>query len=122
VYEVDSGKRTKLVRKISNGPCKKDELDNYWKDDGDKLGAKCKDHMGKMFGHLVGADAVAGSKNLLVLLRGPRLGEFAILDPKTLTEKKAIKMPWCGVDGAAASGGPAEDAADKDAKVAPKPA
>src|SRR5207244_12892553 len=30
IYEVDTGKRTKLVRKISNGPCKKEELDLYW--------------------------------------------------------------------------------------------
>jgi hypothetical protein len=95
IYETDSGKRTKLVRKISNGPCKKDELESYWADQDDKVGKKCKDHMAKMFGHLEGADMVAGKKNMLALLRGPRLGELAVLDPKTLTEKKAILMPWC---------------------------
>jgi len=28
-------------------------------------------------------------------LRGPRLGELAVIDAKTLAEKKSIKMPWC---------------------------
>jgi hypothetical protein len=120
VYEVDNGKRTKLARKISNGPCKKEELAGYWQEDLDKVGAKCKDHMSKMFGHLVGADAVAGSKNLLVLLRGPRLGEFAILDPKTLTEKKAIKMPWCAEMAGGATGGGDDAADDKEAPKAEK--
>ena len=92
-YEADSGKRAKLVRKLAKSPCKPAETEAYWK--GDEVPAKCKDHMEKNFAHLVGADAVAGSKNLLVLLRGPRLGELAVLDAKTLAEKKAIKLPWC---------------------------
>jgi hypothetical protein len=56
---------------------------------------KCKDFVSKNFSHLVGADAVAGTKNLLVLLRGPRLGELAVLDAKTLAERRTIRMPWC---------------------------
>ena len=46
-----------------------------------------------------GATAVMGSKSLLVLLRGPRLGELAVMDPKSLAEKRAIKLPWCEAGG-----------------------
>lgn len=102
IYEVDTSKRSKLVRKLTKPPCKNDELDAYWHDNTEALTPKCKEHMEKNFEHLVGATAVAGSKNFLVLLRGPRLGELAVLDAKTLAEKKVIKLPWCGAGGDAA--------------------
>jgi hypothetical protein len=105
VYEIDTGKRTKIVRKLSASPCKKDELDAFWHDPAAQTSPKCKEYMSKNFEHLVGADAVAGTKNLLVLLRGPRLGELAVIDAKTLAERKAFKMPWCD-----AAGGGAEKA------------
>ena len=94
-YEVDSGKRAKIVRNVSNGPCKKPEADAYWGEGSAEIGQKCKEHMTKTFGHLIGADAVAGKTNLLALLRGPRLGELAVLDVRNLSEKKLIKLPWC---------------------------
>jgi hypothetical protein len=94
-YEVATGKRAKLVRKLPKSPCKADETEAYWADKSDKVPAKCKDHMTKTFAHLVGADAVAGKKNLLVLLREPRLGELAVMDAKTLAESRAIKLAWC---------------------------
>lgn len=99
IYESDSGKRSKLVRKLPANPCKKDEAEAAWRDGGASASPKCKDYVQKNFAHLVGADAVAGSKNLLVLLRGPRLGELAVIDAKTLAERKAIKMPWCDAAG-----------------------
>ena len=95
-YEVATGKRTKLVRTIKSGACKKDEEEAFWKENDAGMSPKCKEYMGKTYGHLVGATAVAGSKNFLVMLRGPRLGELAVMDSKTLAEKKSIKMPWCG--------------------------
>lgn len=104
-YEVDTGKRTKLVRKLPKVSCKPTELDAFWKD-GDKVTDKCRASIMKASGYLMGADAVMGSKSLLVLLRDSRLGELAVLDAKTLAEKKAIKMPWC--EGAAA-----DDKSDK---------
>ena len=107
-YEADTGKRAKLVRKLAKSPCKAADTAAYWNDD--EVPAKCKDHMEKNFAHLVGADAVAGSKNLLVLLRGPRLGELAVLDAKSLAEKKAIKLPWCEEGG---GDGDAEEAPAK---------
>lgn len=127
VYETANGQRSKLVRKLSKPPCKNEEVDAYWKDENDKVTPKCKDALQKTFGPLQGATAVAGSKNFLVMLRGSRLGELAVLDAKTLAEKKAIKLPWCtggdgGAKGAAIEGGggaKADDAmADKDEKVA----
>jgi hypothetical protein len=104
-YDIDTGKRAKIVRKLPAGPCKKDELDASWRDPGAQVAPKCKEYISKTFAPLVGADAVAGSKNFLVLLRGPRLGELAGVDAKTLSEKKTIKMPWCDAAGGAPAAG-----------------
>lgn len=113
-YEVETGKRAKIQRKVSNGPCKGNEAETWW-NEGGEVPAKCKDHMVKAFGHLIGADAVAGKTNLLVLLRGSRLGELAVLDVKNLTEKKSIKLPWCEVGGdeGGAADSPKADKAEK---------
>ena len=120
IYETETGKRTKLVRKLPASPCKKEELDAVWHDPAAAVGAKCKDFVAKNYAHLIGADAVAGTKNLLVMLRGPRLGELAVIDSKTLAERKAIKMPWCGGGGAGgvASGLVAPDSGGPHAKPA----
>ncbi|MBA3452376.1 MAG: hypothetical protein H0T42_04685 [Deltaproteobacteria bacterium] len=117
IYEGDSGKRSKLVRKLTKPPCKADELTAYWAGN-EGVGPKCKDHMAKNFDHLVGATAVAGSKSLVVTLRGPRLGELGLVDPKSLAEKSSLKLPWCG-GGAATAGA---EAADGSAKMADKAA
>jgi hypothetical protein len=117
-YEIDSGKRTRIKRNVTNGPCKPAEAEAFWMA-GDNVPPKCKDHMTKTFGHLIGADVVAGKTNLLVLLRGQRLGELAVLDVKNLTEKKSIKLPWCeggGGSSGAADGGEADEEADKEEK------
>jgi hypothetical protein len=131
VYESDTGKRTKSVRKLPASTCKKDELEALWHDPAANLSPKCKEYVTKNYEHLIGADAIAGSKNLLVLLRGPRLGELAVIDPKTLAERKAIKMPWCDANGggaekasAAAPAASKEDKAPEKAsakKAAPAP-
>jgi hypothetical protein len=115
-YEIDTGKRAKISRKVPTAPCKADELDAYWHANEAAVGAKCKDFMDKNYGHLIGADVVAGSKNFLALLRGARLGELAVLDAKTLAEKKSIKLPWCGEGGGGAAAGEKPGAA-KDAPV-----
>lgn len=99
-YEVSSGKRAKLVRKLPKTPCKADETAAYWSDALDKVPAKCKDFMDTTFGTFVGADAIEGTKSLVVLLRGARLGEIALLDKsRALAESKAVKLPWCDADG-----------------------
>ena len=126
IYEGDTGKRSKLVRKLTKPPCKAEELTAYW-DGNAGVGPKCKDHMTKNFDHLVGATAVAGSKSLVVTLRGPRLGELGLVDPKSLAEKSSLKLPWCSARGATAGGGGASDAAapadkDTDSKTEPKKA
>ena len=102
VYELASGKRTKAVRKPAKLACKPAEIDAYWAQGdkgGDKVSDKCKDSLAKASGPWVGATAVLGAKNLLFVLRGERLGELAVVDPRTLVEtKKALKMPWCGAE------------------------
>jgi len=122
VYESETGKRTKLVRKLPATACKKDEQDALWRDASAAVSPKCKDFVAKTYGHLIGADAVAGTKNLLVLLRGPRLGELAVIDAKTLAERKTIKMPWCDGDGGGGGGDKASSAAPPArARAAAKP-
>jgi hypothetical protein len=127
IYEIDSGKRSKLVRKIPPATCKKEELDAVWHDPAAAVTAKCKDFVAKNYAHLIGADVVAGSKNFLALLRGPRLGELVVIDAKNLAERRAIKMPWCDSSGGT-TGGLAEGASSlaptsaQAAKPAPKAA
>jgi hypothetical protein len=75
----------------------------------------------KASGHLMGATAVAGAKNFLVLLRGDRLGELGVLDAKSLAEKKAIKLPWCeGKESGGEKKGKEEDKPEKADKKAAK--
>jgi hypothetical protein len=123
-YDVNNGARAKLVRKVGKLNCKPAELDAYWVD-GDKVTDKCKESISKASGALMGATVVAGAKNFLVLMRGDRLGQLAVLDAKSLAEKtdKAIKMPWCDAAGGGGEAKPAEKAsAPADEKGPKKPA
>jgi hypothetical protein len=125
-YNVNNGARAKLVRKLPKLACKPTELDAYWVD-GDKVTDKCKDSVMKASGHLMGGTVVAGGKSFVVLLRGNRLGEIAIVDQKSLAEKSKLQMPWCDAAGDKESAGDdkksSEKAADKDAgKAADKDA
>src|SRR6185312_1123093 len=97
--------------------CKPAEVEAYWAD-GDKVSDKCKDSIAKATGPWVGATAVLGAHSLLFVMKGDRLGELAIVDPKTLVEtKKALKLQWCGGgDTASASGGGEAPKAVKAAK------
>ena len=117
-YEVDTGKRAKLVRKVPKLACKPAEADAFWAND--KVPDKCRDSINKASGHLMGATVVAGAKSLLVLLRGPRLGELAVMDNKSLTEKSKIQMPWCDAAGGAADAKSAAPAPEKKEKAAPE--
>jgi hypothetical protein len=98
LYDVGTGARAKLVRKVAKTQCKPAELDAFWHD-GDKVSDKCRASIDKAYGPLIGATLVAGATNFLALLRGERLGELAVLDAKSLAEKKAIKLPWCAGTG-----------------------
>jgi hypothetical protein len=112
-YEIATGKRVKAVRKVGKVACKPTEIDTYYKG-GDKVTDKCRAALDKSSGPLVGATAVMGKSNLLVVMRGDRLGELAVIEPKSLTEsKKPFIMPWCSSD---ATGG----ANTKDDSAGPK--
>jgi hypothetical protein len=124
VYELENGKRAKLVRASKKPSCKPAELDAFWKG-ADKVSDKCKGSIEALSGHLLGATAVAGARNFLVMLRGDRLGELGVFDAKTLVEndKKTIRMPWCteseGGD-ADKSSGKGEDDKKVEEKASPK--
>jgi hypothetical protein len=93
-FEISTGKRTKSVRKIGKSTCKPDEIAAFWKA-GDKISDKCKGNMASLYGPYIGATAVMAPHSLVVMLRDDRLGELSVMDPKSLAEKKAIKLPWC---------------------------
>ena len=94
-YEVETGKRTKSVRKLPKLPCKANEIEAFWSETG-KVGTKCKAALEAASGVFIGATAVMGSTNLLVALQGERLGELAVIDPKSLAERrKSLSVPWC---------------------------
>jgi hypothetical protein len=120
-YDANTGARAKLVRKVPKLSCKPAELDAYWVD-GDKVTDKCKDSIAKASGHLMGGTVVAGGKSLVILLRGDRLGELAIVDPKTLAEKSKLEMPWCDAagGGGSADGGTETKESGKDAEKVEK--
>lgn len=112
-YEIATGKRTKAVRRIGKLACKRAEVDAYWAG-GDKVTDTCRTALEKSSAALIGATAVMGKSNLLVVLRGARLGELGVLEPKSLTEsKKAFHLPWCDAGGEAAAPAPAADEAPK---------
>jgi hypothetical protein len=117
-YELGSGKRGKLVRKVPplKPACKADEIDTFWRD-GDKVTDRCRELMTKVYGPLMGANGVQGSKSLVLLLQGPRIGEIALLDPRTLVEKRTIKLPWCDAKGSSKAAGKDDDAPRKDRKT-----
>lgn len=95
IYEIATGKRTKVVRKVPPSPCTRKETDAFWSASAEAMSQRCENFMKKNYAPLVGADAVAWKEGLLVLLRKPRLGELAVLDPNTLVERRTIAMPWC---------------------------
>jgi hypothetical protein len=106
IFEVGTGKRSKLVRKINKGPCRTAEMEKYFSDSPGELPGKCVNHLKRQFDHFLGTTIVAGSKNFLGALTGDRVGELAVIDSKNLSEKRSIKLPWC--DGAAAAETPAK--------------
>jgi hypothetical protein len=111
IFEVASGKRSKLVRKINKGPCHTAEMEKFFSDAGSSLPAKCATHLKGQFDHFLGTTVVAGSKNFLGALTGARIGELAVIDSKNLSEKRSIKLPWC--EAAAAAESPAKAMMEK---------
>jgi hypothetical protein len=93
--DVATGKRGKLVRKLPKSVCKPKELDAYFVDQNAKLSAKCKKEIDQVYAPFVKASLVPGKKNHLVLLRGARNGELAVVDAKTLEENRHFVAKWC---------------------------
>lgn len=94
-YDVETGRRTKSVRKLPKMTCKASEVEAFWSERG-KVTKKCRAALERASGMYVGATAILGSMNLLVALQGTRLGELAVIDPKSLAERrKPLQLPWC---------------------------
>jgi hypothetical protein len=110
--EVATGKRAKLVRKPPKTSCKQKDIDALLAGAGDKVKDKCKADFAKSYAPFVGALMVQGRKNHLALLRGDRYGELAILDAKTLEERRHFPAAWCEAASAEPAGETPADAGD----------
>lgn len=120
IFEVASGKRSKLVRKVSAGPCKSAQVESFFSAEPGEIPAKCLTHLKKTYDHFSGTTMVAGSKNFLGALGAERVGELAVIDSKNLSEKRAIKLPWCE-GGTPASASRSMVSGDAEAKISEDP-
>lgn len=93
--DVKTGARGKLVRKPPKTKCKQKDLDALLAGSGDKASDKCKKDYAHVFEPLIGAPMVQGTNNHLILLRGERYGELAVVDAKTLVENRKLAAAWC---------------------------
>jgi hypothetical protein len=93
--DVKTGARGKLVRKQPKSKCKPKEIEALLSGAGEKASDKCKKDYAAQYEPLIGATLVQGKNNHLVLLRGERYGELAVVDAKTLVENRKIKPEWC---------------------------
>ena len=95
IFEVGTGKRSKLVRKVSAGPCRSAQVESFFSPEPGEIPAKCLTHLKKSYDAFTHTTMVAGSKNFLGALGADRVGELAVIDSKNLSEKRSIKLPWC---------------------------
>lgn len=93
--DVKTGARGKLVRKPPKTKCKQKDLDALFAGGGENASDKCKKDYAKTFEPYIGASLVQGTNNHLVLLRGERYGELAVVDAKTLVENRHLPAAWC---------------------------
>jgi hypothetical protein len=116
IVELGPGTKTRIVRRPpARLRCKAAELEAYWKDrTSDAVGEDCRANLTATLEPFVGATFIAGSKSLLALLRGDRAGQLAVIDMKTLVEKRAIALPWCSDEAPAKSTGSDETDDDED--------
>jgi hypothetical protein len=93
--DVKTGARAKLVRKPPKTKCKQKDIDALLAGGGEKASDKCKTDYARHYEPLIGSTFVQGKNNHLVLLRGERYGEFAVVDAKTLVENRHFGPAWC---------------------------
>jgi hypothetical protein len=93
--DVKTGQRAKLVRKAPKTKCKQKDIDALLAGGGEKASDKCKTDYAKHYEPLIGGLLVQGKNNHLVLLRGERYGELAVVDAKTLVENRHYGPAWC---------------------------
>ena len=106
--------RAKFVRKPPKTACKTKDVTALIAGAETKASERCKSEFAVAYAPLIGATVVQGKKNHLVLLKGERYGDLAVVDAKTLEENRSLDAKWCDAAGATAAdetAPPAEDAA-----------
>jgi hypothetical protein len=113
--EVATGKRAKLVRKPPKTACKAKDLTALIAGAETKASERCKSEFAVAYAPLIGATVVQGKKNHLVLLKGERYADLAVVDAKTLEENRSLDAKWCDAAGATAADGDAAPPAEGEA-------
>jgi len=95
IVSSKDAKRKLLKRRVKLAPCKEGDIAAYLGDDAD-VPAACKKHIEKTFAPYLGATIAAMPGGDLLFALADRAGsELAILDGKSLAEKKRIKLKQC---------------------------
>ena len=104
--ELATGKRAKFVRKPPKTACKSKDLTALIAGTETKASERCKSEFAVAYAPLIGATVVQGKKNHLVLLKGERYADLAVVDAKTLEENRSLDAKWCDAAGATAADDP----------------
>jgi len=91
IISAKDNSRTVIKRPFVLGPCSEDDLDVT-----EPPKKSCEKHFAKTFAPYSGAELVAlPGGDLLLALSGKAVGQLALLDSKTLVEKRRLRMPIC---------------------------
>lgn len=95
ILSSKDGKRKLLKRRVKVAPCKEGDISAYLGESTD-VPAACKKHIEKVFAPYLGATIAAmPGGDLLFALADKSGSELAVLDSKSLAEKKRIKLKQC---------------------------
>jgi hypothetical protein len=93
-----AGRRTTIVRQVSQAPCSEENLlDAFIADDTERASAACRRTIATHFAPYYDVELVRlPSGAFLAALSGKHAGEIAVLDKATLREVKRLKLARCG--------------------------
>jgi hypothetical protein len=97
VIDTRTGARTQQKRPIGTGACGQADMMNIVTGDFQSLSKRCTPHARVAFEPYFGTSPVRlPDGTLLTPLSGPAYGSMAILDGRTLAERRRFRLPRCG--------------------------
>jgi hypothetical protein len=96
VLSAIDGKREVRTRPVSLAPCTRQETENVYLGDFDALSKRCRKTVAETFEPYIDLVPIRlPSGDFLAALSGKGRGSLAILDGKTLAEKRRFRLPRC---------------------------